>query len=140
MVEESDPHIFPFVFVTTVFAVELPDCYDDITQILCDGNANESPKRVLRFDHLSDGTVLFPLTSYGIFLVYKLIFISLVKKHSLVYVTTLLNTTLTRGPSGSYIYSVHSLLFYFLDLILPLLLGGYPLVTLPRAVTPYLCN
>jgi hypothetical protein len=80
---------------------------------LCDENANELPKLILRSDNLSGCTLLFPLTPYGTFLVYKLIFTYLVKKHSLVYVTARFNTAFTRGPSGPYIYSVPSLSFYF---------------------------
>ena len=125
MVEESDPHNFPFDFVTTVFTVELLNYYDDVPQILCDENANESSKRILRCDNLPGCTVLFPLTSYGRFLVYKLIFIYLLKKHSVVYVAPRFNAASTRGPSGPsgpYIYSVHSVSFYLLYLIRPLLL------------------
>jgi hypothetical protein len=52
MVEESDPHMFPFDFVTTIVTVELPNCYDVIPQILSNENANGSPKRILSSDNL----------------------------------------------------------------------------------------
>ena len=82
-------------------------------------NATESPKRITKAENLSGYTELFPLTTYSRVLVYKLIFIYVVKKRYVVYVTPRLNSTITWSPSGPYIYSAHSLSFYFLDLIPP---------------------
>jgi hypothetical protein len=58
MVEESDLHIFPLDFVTTVVTVELPNCYENIPQILCNENANASLKRNLRSDNLQPGVTI----------------------------------------------------------------------------------